>query len=32
MAFCGISELEPIIEIDTSKAEKAKREMVLQKL
>ncbi|CAG8543585.1 3863_t:CDS:2 [Ambispora leptoticha] len=32
MAFCGIAELEPIIEIDTSKAKKAKREMVLQKL
>jgi len=32
MAFCGIAELEPIIEIDTSKAEKAKRDMVLQKL
>ena len=32
MAFCGIAKLELIIEIDTSKAEKAKREVILSKL
>ena len=32
MAFCGFVEIEPIIEIDFSKAKKAKRKATLQNL
>src|SRR2546430_10369864 len=32
MAFCGLAEIEPIIEVDSSKAGKAKREIALQKI
>ena len=32
MAFCGIAEIEPIINIDSFEADKAKREIALQKI